>query len=360
MPSKDKRIIKVILLFLIIGFAYLFLRVQMFSAPREHVDERFISETQTLKEIVVNGITFPSKIFSQTLVPTGQLIEISRAIGFFVPDYITGLKNTTEYDQFIENKMLQIVNWCIFLTIGFISIKSYREKSKSYLKKILLYGYVFVIVNSFIYILSPSRSGNIPVVDSRNLYFPALGGVLIITLLLNKIFINFPKLYYFPFVIVFFVNLFVLEKELHLLEEVGIERKNILMQMKNDYPHLPDKVVFYLVSNKSFYGLPESQKTFPFQTNMGYNLMIWYQMTENFPSEMLDQSSFLYKIWDEGYVEFGNRGFGYFYNKEELIQALIKNKLKENSIISYKYDFYTKTIIDNTSNIRNELKTIDY
>ena len=53
--------------------------------------------------------------------------------------------------------------------------------------KILLFGLGWVIVNSLIFSLSPETSGSLVAIDSRNLYFSAVGMSLIVVLVLNII-----------------------------------------------------------------------------------------------------------------------------------------------------------------------------
>ena len=146
-----------------------------------------------------------------------------------------------------------------------------------------------------------------------------------------------------------------MEKELKILADSGNDRKAILYQIKHSYSTLPKKVVFYMNSDTSFYGLPESEKIFPFEVNLGYTLIVWYQSQEHFPPEFFDKTIFLDKLTDEGYKEIDGRGFGYFRNWDTLIRTTRDNQLEKDSIVAFEYNSRTKSVEDITSKIRAKI-----
>lgn len=341
--------------FPLVGFIYFIFRLVMTFFPRAGVGGPIVVETQSISEIFVNAVTFPAKIFAQSLIPTGFLLNISRTFTKMLPVNITGLFGTTNFDNFVEQVSLQIINWIVFI-LGILLIiyviKKVRDKT---IRRVVIFGWVFILLNSFIYVLSPGRSGSIPVVDSRNIYLPSLGAALFVVsaiyiLLKEKIAIAILVL--IPLLV---LNIFWLEKELKILAERGTERKKILYEIKNRYPVLPKKVILYMVSDTSFYGLPEEVKIFPFETNFGYTLMVWYLPTEHFSRVLVNQPGFLYQLTDEGYKEDEERGFGYFRNFDLMIKAVQENKLQEESIIAYRYDSSSKNLIDITGQVREEI-----
>ena len=341
--------------FVLVGFLFLTFRLSMIFFQRTHVEDRLVIETQSLLDIAANIITFPSKIFAQSLIPTDQLLSLARFISKTLPPQLTGLYGTTAFDVFTEQVTLQAINWGIFIVGLFAIIFVVKKAKEGVMKKTAIFGFIFMILNSFIYVLSPGRFGSIPVVDSRNIYLSSIGTALFIVstvYLLSKEKITKLFLFVLPLLV---LNIFWLEKELTILADRGTERKEILYQIKNTYPVLPQKAVFYMTSDKSFYGLPESEKIFPFETNLGYTIMVWYQPTEHFPKEFLDQSGFLYRLTDEGYKEQGDKGFGYFRNWDSFIQAIRSNSLGEDSAIAFSYNSNDKSIKDITYQVRKEI-----
>ena len=123
------------------------------------------------------------------------------------------------------------------------------------------------------------------------------------------------------------VNVFSLKNEVKVIADRGKIRKNILTQVKRDYPVLPPKVVFYIESDSSYYGLPEEVKILPFQTNFGSTLFIWYLPTEKFPKEMVDKGWLFSDLTAEGYKEIGGRGFGYFWDITKLKKVVLEKNL---------------------------------
>lgn len=342
--------------FPLVGFIYLVFRFVITLFPRADVGSQIVVETQSISEILVNAVTFPAKIFTQSLIPTGLLLNMAKIITKMLPVNIRGIYGTTNFDNFVEQISLQTINWIVFI-LGILLIIYVIKKSRDRMvKKIIIFGWIFVVLNSFIYVLSPGRSGSIPVVDSRNIYLPSLGAALFIvtaiyTLVREKIIVTILVL-----IPVLVLNIFWLEKELKILGDRGTERKNILYEIKNNYPVLPLKVVFYMVSDSSYYGLPETDRIFPFETNFGRTLMVWYLPTENLPKGFFSQIDFLHGLTDEGYRYFENRGFGYFRNLNSLLMAINESKLGKESIIAYQYDSISKTLTDITDQVREKIE----
>lgn len=340
---------------ILVGFIYLIFRFSMLFFQRTNIEDRVVLETQSVSDVVHNMLSFPVKIFAQSLIPSNQLLSLARQITKFLPSSLTGLYGTTAFDIFTENTSLQILNLLIFLVCAFLLVYVTKKSKNKLMKKVVIFGFIFVILNSFIYALSPGRFGSIPVVDSRNIYLPSIGAVLflvsVVYLLLEK------RITKILLVIVLFIvlNIFWLEKELKFLAERGTERKNILYQIKKAYPDLPPKVVFYMVSDSPFYGLPESERIFPFETNLGNIIMVLYQKTEDYPAELVDLPDYLFGMTKEGYKEIDGRGFGYFRNWDLFIQAIEDNNLSGDSVIAFSYHFSNKSVEDITLQTRKEI-----
>jgi hypothetical protein len=333
--------------FPLVGIVYLFFRFLMVLVPKSNSQDSLVTATQSVSDLLTNTITFPVKIFSQSIFPTKYLLLLARQMGRIMPDRITGLYGTTAFDIFTETVSLQIINWLVFFLAVLFLLFMIRIAKETFLKKLAIFGFFFVILNSYIYVLSPQRTGYIPVVDSRNIYLPAWGTALYLVSLmaiLAKKRLKTIVMFIFPILL---INYFGLEKELYLSAKTGAVRKTILNQIKNSYPDLPERVVFYLVSDSPFYGLPETQKILPFETNLGYALLVWYQSTEDFPKELfIRRVNFLHQLTDEGYQEVGNRGFGYFRNWDSLIEAIEGNNLASDSVIAFSYSSETESIKD--------------
>ncbi|MFA6073858.1 MAG: hypothetical protein WC758_07125 [Candidatus Woesearchaeota archaeon] len=347
-----QKIIESLKLFLS-GLFYVLFRASMFFAPRGDIQEQIVTESQSIADLLRNFITFPAKIFSQGLIPTQLLLELANKLSIILPNSITGLPGTTEFDVFTQQIMLQIINWSIFILATLLIYKLYLDKNKYF--KFVFFGFLFSVINSFIYIISPGRTGNIPVVDSRNIYFPAIGTTIFLVSVSSYYAQKYGRKVYIILIVFFLINLLFLNKELKFYADQGTERRHILEQIVKTYPDLPDKVVIYTESDTSYYGMPETEKIFPFELNFGYTLMTWYLPTKKYDNEMVKIGSYIHKITAQGYQEKDGIGFGYFRDIDKLKQTVKLNKLPVESIIAFRYNSKSKLLIDITSEVRNEL-----
>ena len=139
-----------IFLFQILCFSalYIVLRALMISSSRMHIDDRLVTETQSIYEILVNFLTFPAKVLAQTLIPTRLLLSWARSLGHLLPMAITGAKGTTAFDLFVEGTGLQVVNYSlfVFLTAPVLFLTKLRIDPST--KKNLIFGLSFVFFNS--------------------------------------------------------------------------------------------------------------------------------------------------------------------------------------------------------------------
>ena len=143
------------------------------------------------------------------------------------------------------------------------------------------------------------------------------------------------------------------------LYNIGNLRIEILNSIKKSYPTLPEKVIFYTDSNKSYYGLPDEDKIIPFQSGLGQTLLLWYYSDEKF-SKVFFENKYLWGILSDGYKEIDDRGLGYFRDFERLKNAVNDNNLNPESVIAFRWDYYTNTLTDITREIRSKLKNENY
>lgn len=337
-----------------VGLVYIGLRIVMFIIPGGSQTAPVVTQSQTLNLLVYNLTTFPLKGVTQTIIPSRQLLEFSYDLGLRLPDSKTGEKGTTSFDLFVQNKILEGINLLVFLLTAGVVLIAWKKNTASPLAKISIFALFFTMLNSAIYALSPERSGIVPLIDSRNLYFPAIGMSLFLVSL-GAMAVKKNPYRVFVLLLPFFVlNFFWLNKELTGLAQVGSLRKSILAQIKSEYPDLPQRVVFYTESNKAYYGLPDEEKIMPFQSGFGQTLLVWYHAKEKFPKEFL-QNRFLWEITDQGYRQARGRGFGYFRNLDLLAQTFAEYNIPIESVIAFSWEGERKRFSDITTEIVRKL-----
>ncbi len=350
-----KRQIKYFRLMVIGGILYLMLRLSMYFIPNANQTNATVFEMQTPANIVANMVLYPSKVFFQTVFPSRVNLIFSKWLTYLFPRSITGLPGTTQFDVFTEQTTLQILSFALFLLVIWGVYWLWRRGKDKIFVKYLIFGLLFIIINSFVYAFASGKSGFISYIDSRNLYMQSVGTAIFLVSLAAIVFKKRPSsiiIFILPFVLLHVVYL---DKELTAISEMGAVRKSILFQIKREYPRLPPKVIFYTESDTSYYGMPETEKILPFELGLGRTLLVWYQIDENFP-QIFFKRPFLWHPTSEGYVEEGDRGFGYF-RKIELVRKVVKEKkLSLDSIFAYRFDSSDNSLTNVTSEIRDKLR----
>lgn len=334
-------------LFIIIGFGiiYFIFRVSMIFVPqitRDGVVTQYLSVTN----ILYNFLTIPLKNITYIFIQPDLFKSILMKIGIFFPVYQRGIKGSPAYETFVVRSLMEIGSILIGSIIILLGVfNGFRSKKKQY-KFVIFFGFLWTIVNSFIFALSPGTSGITLVPDSRNLYFLSIGIALILANIeKRKIFVG----------IFILVNIFWLETNINYYVSSSQVRKDILNQIKRDYPSLPPKVIFYVESDSSYYGLPEDVHILPFQSGFGQSLLAWYEDNQNFPTDFF-KDNFLWDIKSQGYKEIDGRGFGYFRDFSTLTDFLSKNKVSIDNIIGYSYNSKNQILLNITKNLEKKLE----
>lgn len=350
--NQSRKYIVILIIFLV-GLLYVSVRVSMFLLPNQEAP--VITESQTPEYLIYNILSFPIKGIVQTILPPSVLIDTAHKItpnlrGVNLPE-----KGTMELDLFTEEKILEPILFAIFFVVVLTTFIIWWWNKNNQMVKVAIYGLVFVGLNSFIFAFSPERSGKITVIDSRNLYFASIGVVIFLIALISVI-TNGKRLKVFVLLLpILLLHVFWLNKELQILKISGTVRKNILTNIKGHYFKLPEKVIFYTESDKSFYGLSPNERIFPFQSGFGQTLLVWYQLTEQFPRDFF-KDRFLWDIKSQGYKQINNRGFGYFRNFEELAKTVKNNKLDPSSVIAFQFDSEKQITSDISEEVRGRLE----
>lgn len=339
------------LIFFGVFISYFAFRVILFVSSPVNLTS---SEGTNKDYLFSNAVAYPVKTVVQTVVPPGQILQLSDWFTSSLPEDIRGEKGTTAFDIFAQGRVLPVMELLLFLLISsglFVLLKSSIDSN---FKKTLVFSFLFIIINSLVYVVSPQRTGTVSIIDSRNLYFPLIGTSILIVAVLAKITESNLKKAFLLLLPILFLNIFWLKQEINVLVERGTERRRILSEIKNEYPKLPGKVVFYTESDVIPYGLPPGERILPFQSGFGQTLLVWYYQTEKFPKELYE-NRFLWEITEEGYKEVGQRGFGYFRDFDSLVKNVSENKIDPASILAFSYNSKDKKITDITGQTRGEI-----
>ncbi len=323
----------VLFLYIVLRFSYFFLGVSDLPSVVGSEQQGF------LPTFLYNLLTLPIKIFPQAILPQEFLINFSQNLSEFI----------------IEKRLINVGGpWgdlsCLIydtltIVLGLVFFKTFWmvfERSKS--KKPLIIGFLLIVFTIFpLFVLKRY----LVVLDSRFLY-PATFGVSILLASLAKK----PAVFFISGLI--FLHVISLFLVVNQKVELGQLRKEILASIPSQYPDLPDKTIFFLESDRSYYGLPEKEKIPPFQSGLGQILLVYYDKQENFPREFFEDF-FLWEIADEGYKEVGDRGFGYFRDFELMTKIIGEKDIPRESVIAFRYNSETGLLTDMTEEVQGRI-----
>lgn len=329
------------------GLAYLFVRVLMFFGPNVAGDQ-LVTQSQDISKLLYNFVTVPVKAISQSIFPSEFLLIVSGWFGGLLPEKIAGMPGTPQFESFVVKRVLEAISLALAGGVAAWSVVKIKYS------KLVVFGLAWIVTNSFIFAFAPEHSGVIFTIDSRNLYFVSVGTAIFLTALASHFYKSYPKVVVVVLSILILVNGYWLNRNISGFVKKGEVRKSILTQMKNTYPDLPEKVVFYTKSSQSYYGLPPEEKILPFQSGLGQTLLVWYYPQEGFPKEFFE-NRFLWPIEEQGYEQFGNRGFGYFRDLDLLREAVDQYNLPKQSVIAFSWDGKKNFLTDITQEVRDEI-----
>lgn len=333
--------------------ATLYISVRLLGAYFHIARELPSTYLRNYSEAAYTAMTLPVKAVAQSFIPASQMFRVSYGIANQFKGLAFVKYGTTPFDRLVENKLFEPLNFIIFIFIIYSLILMWVKDGKMFLG-LVLPALGWTIVNSLIYVMAPGKAGIIHEIEPRNLYLPALGIMLYVSLF-TKFIYKYNRKAVLLFGVYFIFLIFSLENNLSKVVTDSRIRESILYQIKTEHPLLPNKTVFYTESDKSFYGLPASEKILPFQSGLGQTLMVWYQDSRNLPKDFF-MNDFLWDIASQGYKEIDGIGFGYFRDYEKLKIVILQYKLPIDSVIGYRYDSKLNQLENITDKLRNKLK----
>lgn len=351
--SKNKRFsIKASLLMIFVTALYVGVR---FLGVYFHVAKELPSTyMRSYSEVAYTTVTLPIKAVAQSLIPASQIFRVSYGIADQFKWMVSAKYGTSAFDRLVENNLFDPINLILFILIV-QSLVILWIIDRKMMVKLGIPALGWTIINSFIYVMAPGKLGVIHEIEPRNLYLPALGIMLYISIFLKSMF-KIDKKFVLLFGVYFVFSLFSLENSLSKIVKEGQVREAILQQIKSEYPVLAKKTIFYTESDKSFYGLPYDEKILPFQSGLGQTLMVWYQNSHQLPKEFFI-NDYLWDIGAQDYKEVNGVGFGYYRDFEKMKKTILQYNLPIDSVIGYRYDSKSNQLKDMTVEVQARLRT---
>ena len=283
--------------------------------------------------ILIRMILYPLTSLSLMFVPGGPFINFARDIMRVNYSYLWSATNNLLIAQSVILDLLAVVLTCFILLTIFVFLL--KEKTEN--KKKVIFWLAFTLLSFSPYVLLDK---DFAYLESRYYYLPVVGGAVILSWLLarmRQILGNKPFL--FTILPLYLVFIFFHAQSVRTAIKAQIVlsdwRTSFIAQLKNQVPTLNNnKNVFYITSNQTYW--TDSNKI-PFQQGSGYTLMVLYYDSGKIPKELL-KDGYLFEIGSQGYRESEGVGFGHFWDREALKEALKANNLPQGSVIELYYN----------------------
>lgn len=309
-------------------------------------------ESNTDGKIILHLLLYPITSLSQIFIPDTFVYRLTRSIVGIQYPRLEQVVNGPIYESIVADGIFLYFS---FLMIIIILLLTFLKPEN--LRKAFISALVFVLLSFTPYLLLFRPNS---LLESRYYYIGIAGGGMLLGLacwqtkeLLNKFSLlkNIGKFIIIIFLVIYsFLQINIIHENLAYKAEVGGKRKKIVEQIKVLRPSLPPKPIFYITSDRDF--ITKNYKL-PFQQGIGYTLMVLYYNTGVVPDEFI-RKMYLWGMLDQGYKEVGEKGFGYFWDKERLKEEFKKNKkLNIDQLIGFYYDADKEMMRDTTEEIIN-------
>ncbi len=353
--SFNKSLKAILVPWSVAGAGYISLRALMFLLPHAKTTASVATQSQTIWEIALNMITFPSKALAQSLIPSKWWLRFSESILGRL--HITGGNDvhTTGFVEFVSGFLGAFFVTVFIVAIIFVVFAWLRNANDKNVR-LMVFSIVFVSLNSFIIAFSPERTGIITFIDSRNLYFLLVGAIVFLLAFIQyfNLFEVKKKTLYLSFVCIFLLNISAGLFDFRDLITIGRTRAQILTELSKQIPQLSEKQVIFLESDASYYGLPQSEPIPPFQSGFGQTLLIVLSKRGAFPSSFYSQN-FLWGITSQGYREQDGRGFGFYRKYNDLLSDLKQYNISPEKVVSFRWRSNTEALTNQTEIVRTKL-----
>lgn len=308
-------------------------------------------------------ISLPFKLLPESILPTEWLLNSSKMIiRLAYPHFLT--QDGTPNPYLVETAGLDLVNYflsAIMLVVFYACYRIFKKQKKDELAAALIVSLVIIIGSTFLIIFIPGKAGYVSIIEPRHLYGATIGSSLFLVLSLFAFFSLLTKkigkvllLVTVIFLPIIGLHIKLVWRDLALLEARSVLRKSFLVTIKNHYPKLPPKVIFYVQSDQAYYGMPAEEKNLPVQSGFGRMLMVWYQDSEEFPG-CFYRDIFLHDLIAQGYRYCDGRGFGYFRQYDKFKKAYEENQLSPNEVFVFTFSGKTNQLTDITQEVRARL-----
>jgi len=360
---RDKQGLKVVtILLFLFGAFYMGIRMVLGLASGAFTSSSEALSQPPIITYVFRLLTLPFKGIAQSIVPQEIILKVaSLIVKLGYPQFV---ENSVADPYIVQSVAADIVSFMISIVIILllvVIINKARQRKDSEIRHLILFCVGLMVTSLIPFIIVPGPAGYFSLIDGRHLYVTSIGTSIIISFLFISLYSSIHKRILLRrlvmLLLIFVVGYHVMQIREHVQKQVviGNERREILEQIYNDYPQLPDNVIFYIESDKAYYGLPPEEMIPPFQSGFGQTLLVWYEIHgESFPACFF-KDKYLYELLSEDYRFCENRGFGYYRDYDRLLESVNFNNIRPENVLGFSYISSKKTLIDISKQLRKEM-----
>lgn len=345
-PNR-KKILTVFSTGIILTFIiFIFIRIPFFFAFSNPLPTVTDISRPPLEVYPYRLISISMKSFAGSFFPEKTLIGFSdQVVRLAYPQFVTSDNEPNPYiSQLI---VFDLTSYIISISVVCLIILLIRFTHEKKFSEALVWSFIFVPTSLLPYAFVLGKAGYSSIFSPQYYYVSSIGTSIIVAITSYYLLRKFSKsqvgkFLVFLIIVLYLINhIYAVRASVERLVKISIPIKSFLATIKSSYPKLSQNVIFYTISNKAYYGMPDNEKTLPVQIGFGEMLMIWYQKEEKFPG-CLYKDAFFLDILTEGYKQCDGRGFGYFRNYDKLITAIRTNKISAENVISYSWNAKTE------------------
>ncbi|KKR91380.1 MAG: hypothetical protein UY16_C0005G0012 [Candidatus Gottesmanbacteria bacterium GW2011_GWA2_47_9] len=342
---------------------YVSIRLLLVAKGLYAYEETVDVSTQHIFVYPFRAMIMPIRMLTQSLIPELVILTASRWFTTTAyPQFMVDGQPNPFISETIVADFVSYMGTIAMLGITFVIYRILRELKETGLSKLVVFSIILITESALSYIFVPGRAGFFSILPSRYLYIASIGASIFVSVALYAFWTQVArgqrKLliggYMVSMGIVALLHYGNLQHTIQGFAAVGTLRKSFLTAIRSNHETLPKRVVVYTKSDTVHYGSPNGEYTLPVQSGFGQMLLVWYDATEHFPA-CLFEKLYLYERLSQEYRECGARGFGYFREKDKLLEAVREFGLPRESIIGFSYSGKRQEFEDITGEVQKEL-----
>lgn len=304
-----------------------------------------------------NWFYYPLISLSQTFIPPEYMFKIARQFLYF--NYGNLLPYINNIDAITTNIISDLLSLILsFLFLIFVATAYLLNKPQ---RKTIVISIIFYLL-SFSTIAVFLIDRNTSYVESRYLYTGMISMGIFFAVIVDTVKIilfktKIPKVISIICILSILVLWFgkqitLIQREVNRSVINGQNAKHVLDELTTIVPILPDKPIIYLTGNSTYYGYPNHYV--PLQLDPGYIFMVWYYRGGKIPKDLIIKNT-LSSFGTQWYQEYGDKAFGYYWDKEKLTEVIKEKNIGNSQIIGLYYDRNTQKFMNITDELRSEL-----